>query len=425
MSARSQDWARRYIEDGYAPIPVPPGSKNPNRPGWQDERHTLEDVSRCWSNGQNVGLLTGAPSRWLVDVDLDVPEAVALARRFLNPTRTSGHGDNLESHWWYTCEGAETKEYRDTDAKKKLIEFRAGGRQTLVAPSLHPDGDEYAWHPVLELVTVEARELEQAVNKLATATLIARHLPEHRRHGGGGRHDYALALAGFMLRDNRLDQKIVLSVLRAAWDAKGWPSQQDRREAHRDLERAVKDTAQKLKQGKKVKVGRKLEEMEPRMAARIADYWEWDERQEEPTPEEKEERRNQADRLIGYALENVQELFIDQHGAPHALIDGEPVPLTSRCYSWLRRLMWEEEGRSVSGEYLKIAAGTLSAHAEFSGKSRELYTRAAWHEGAIALKPSLKLSRRPRLADWGEYAAVVYEIMGWGNRRSSPTGTRS
>jgi hypothetical protein len=186
-----------------------------------------------------------------------------------------------------------------------------------------------------------------------------------------------------MLRDNRLDRETVLSVLRAAWDAKGWPSQQDRREAHRDLERAVEDTAKKLEQGKKAKGGRKLEEMEPRMAARIADYWEWHERQEEPTPEEKEERRNQADRLIGYALEDVQELFVDQHSAPHALIDGEPVPLTSRCYSWLRRLMWEEEGRSVSGEYLKMAAGTLSAHAEFSGASRELYTRAAWHEGIL------------------------------------------
>jgi hypothetical protein len=33
---------------------------------------------------------------------------------------------------------------------------------------------------------------------------------------------------------------------------------------------------------------------------------------------------------------------------------------------------------------------------------------------AIALKPSLQLSRRPRLADWGEYAAAVYEAMGWG-----------
>jgi hypothetical protein len=99
--------------------------------------------------------------------------------------------------------------------------------------------------------------------------------------------------------------------------------------------------------------------------------------------EEKEERRNQADRLIGYALEDVEELFVDQHGAPHALIDGEPVPLTSRCYSWLRRLMWEEEGRCVSGEYLKMAAGTLSAHAEFSGLYRELYTRAAWREGIL------------------------------------------
>src|SRR5215204_1527510 len=98
---------------------------------------------------------------------------------------------------------------------------------------------------------------------------------------------------------------------------------------------------------------------------------------------EKEERRNQADTLIGYALEDVQELFVDQHGAPHALIADEPVPLTSRCYSWLRRLMWEEEGRSVSGEYLKMAAGTLSAHAEFSGEVRELYTRAAWHAGVL------------------------------------------
>ena len=45
--------------------------------------------------------------------------------------------------------------------------------------------------------------------------------------------------------------------------------------------------------------------------------------------------------------------------------------------------MWEEEGRSVSGEYLKMAAGTLSAHAEFSGEVRELHTRAAWHEGTL------------------------------------------
>jgi hypothetical protein len=295
VSAKTQAYASRYIELGYAPIPVPAGVKNPNRRGWEQERYTLEDVPRCWNNGQNIGLLTGSVSGWLVDVDLDVPEAVSIAGRFLEPTRTSGHGEQLDLHWWYLAEAARTRDYLDTDGRKKLIELRANGRQTLVAPSLHPDGNEYAWNLALELVTVEARELEQAVNKLATATLIACHLPEHRRFGGGGRHDFALALAGYMLRNNRLNRQTVLSVLRAAWDAKGWPSQQDRREAHRDLERAVEDTTQKLEQGKKVKGGRKLEEMEPRMAARIADYWEWDERQEEPTPEEKEDRRNQAD----------------------------------------------------------------------------------------------------------------------------------
>jgi len=36
---------------------------------------------------------------------------------------------------------------------------------------------------------------------------------------------------------------------------------------------------------------------------------------------------------------------------------------------------------------------------------------------AIAHKPSIKLSRRPRLADWGEYAAAVYEVMGWSAER--------
>ena len=99
--------------------------------------------------------------------------------------------------------------------------------------------------------------------------------------------------------------------------------------------------------------------------------------------EESRAPRNQADRLIGYALDDAQDLFVDQHGAPHALVGGESLPLTSRCYSWLRRLMWEREERAVTGEYLKTAAGTLAAKAEFSGDERELHTRAAWHEEAL------------------------------------------
>ncbi len=379
--------AERYVRRGFAVVPVPAGRKRPVLDEWQNLRLTLDELPDHF-NGQprNVGLILGPPSGWLANVDLDVPEAVMVAGRFLPPTLTSGHGDALDLHWWYFAEGIATKDFRDTDGKTMLVELRAGGRQTLVAPSTHPDGDTYTWRKNgLDIAEVSATELRAAVNKLATATLIAVHLPEHRKLGGGGRHDFALSLAGYMLRNERLDKETVLAILLAAWDVRGWPSEQDRREAYKDLEGAVEDTARKLGQGKKVKGGGTLESMEPGLPARIADYWDWadGEREEDEGEEEKEERRNQADRLIGYALADTSALFLDQHGAPHALVNGEPVPLNSRCYSWLRRLMWEAEQRAVNSEYLKTAAGTLAAHAEFSGDVRELHTRGAWHGGAL------------------------------------------
>lgn len=103
------------------------------------------------------------------------------------------------------------------------------------------------------------------------------------------------------------------------------------------------------------------------------------------TPKSKAERRSAADRLIGYALSDPKQtlLFVDQHGAPHALINGQPVRLNSRCYSWLRRLMWEHEKRTAGGEALSQAAGTLAALAEASGEVRELHVRSAWHNDTL------------------------------------------
>jgi hypothetical protein len=384
VSAMTQAWVRRYIERDFAPIPVPPGAKSPNRPGWQDERMGLEDVPRFFDNGQNVGVLNGLPSGWKVCADLDVAEATELAGRFMPPTLTSGRERRPHSHWWLISPEARTDKFKDVDGTM-LLELRSTGCQTIVAPSIHPGGDRYVWHGEsgLGIAHVEAAELRRRLREFATAVLIARHLPKLRNEStgeGGGRHDYALALSGFLLRSGRLDVPTALKVLRAAWDAKGWPDERSKREAHHDLEGIVHDTAENLAAGEPVVGGPTLEDLAPGVVRLLCKWWGWERQAQE---EEKEDRRNQADRLIGYALEDVQDLFVDQHGAPHALIDGEPLPLTSRCYSWLRRRMWEEEGRSVSGESLKMAAGTLSAHAEFSGVSRELYTRAAWHEGIL------------------------------------------
>ncbi len=108
----------------------------------------------------------------------------------------------------------------------------------------------------------------------------------------------------------------------------------------------------------------------------------------EPEPESRNgkagaAKRNQADRLIDYARETGAELFLDQFNTPHALVDGEAVPLNSRSYNWLRNLMWAKENASVGGDPLKTASGTLAAFAANEGRTRTLHTRAAYHEGAV------------------------------------------
>ena len=143
-TATRKQAAASYLARGIAVIPVPAGEKNPNRPDWQGERLTTEDVPRCWTNGQNVGLLTGEPSAGRVDADLDADEAVRVAGRFLPPTLTSGRESRPHSHWWYSCPNTESRDWKDTDGSK-LVELRATGRQTLVWPSTHPSGDGYLW----------------------------------------------------------------------------------------------------------------------------------------------------------------------------------------------------------------------------------------------------------------------------------------
>ncbi len=290
MSEKTQAAARRYLDQGCAVIPVPAGAKNPNRRGWQYERLTVEDVATAWRNGANIGLLTGAPSGWRVDTDLDSPEAVKLAGRFLPPTLTSGRESSPHSHWWYVARGVQTATFKDVDGTTTLLELRANGSQSLVASSAHPDGDAYVWHAEsgLRMEEVDADDLAGRVRELATATLIARHLPDHRKNGGGGRHYLALALAGYLLRPGRLEPEAVERILKASWDNGGFPSKQDRREAHADLEGIVHDTVNNLRRDEKVAGGKILEEMQPGMPRTLGKYWGWSEpREGEPGPEPK------------------------------------------------------------------------------------------------------------------------------------------
>lgn len=198
----AREAATRFIEDGYAPLPLPHGSKDPSRREWQQERIGPDDVPRVFHDKQNVGLLCGEPSGGLLDVDCDAPEAIQAARTLLPPTAMRhGRGSKPDSHYWYRAASPlpTTTRYRDVDGAT-LVEMRSTGVQTVVPPSVHPTGELLEWGSYGEPTRVDAATLRRSVAEVAAVALVARHWPT------GSRHDATLALAGALLRRGyRLD----------------------------------------------------------------------------------------------------------------------------------------------------------------------------------------------------------------------------
>jgi putative DNA primase/helicase len=218
--------ARYYLGRGWAVLPVPAGSKNPNRPGWEALRLTEADLPRFFKNGANIGLMNGAPFLSLVDVDLDVPEAVVAADYFLPATGlVGGRAGRPASHRFYVCDPlVETRQYHDVDGTM-LLELRSTGTQTIVAPSTHPEGGQYDWRTLEEAERVEGGRLMGEVGRTAGAAIVARHWPAE-----GSRHLCALALAGALCRQTRWDDETVAQFILAVCAAAGDNETKDRLE---------------------------------------------------------------------------------------------------------------------------------------------------------------------------------------------------
>lgn len=211
-----------YVRRGWKPVPVHPGQKRPIGDGWEKLRLTENELPAWFSNGNNIGLLTGEPSDKLIDVDLDCDEARLLFSDFLPPTDLiSGRKSYPKSHIWFCGDPLPaTKKFQDPlakaqDAKAMLVELRSTGLQTLVYPSIHPSGDEYFWTDEGDPAIVPGAVLQMAVAKLAACCLLARYWAE------GKRHELALATAGMLLRAGWEPQAVehfIVCAVRAAGD---------------------------------------------------------------------------------------------------------------------------------------------------------------------------------------------------------------
>src|SRR6056297_171376 len=168
MDVRS--WVANYREREWFAVPLRPRSKSPARRDWTSLRLTPE----VFPEGCNIGLILGEPSGWLVDVDLDCPEAIELADRYLPPTpAVTGRPSAPKSHHWYVATGATTEKHVDRRDGSMIVELRSTGAQTVVGPSTHPDGEPY---DVLddEPAVVPAPMLAACVKALADAVIVRR-----------------------------------------------------------------------------------------------------------------------------------------------------------------------------------------------------------------------------------------------------------
>lgn len=188
-------YARNYCRRGWRVIPVPAGAKAPRVPGWQKLDLTPDDLPRHFAPNSNIGIAFGPRCGDLVDLDLDCPEALALADLYLPKTEAEfGRPSKLRSHRFYTSPGAAYEAFTDPlgpssekPLKDTLLELRADpGHQTIVPPSV-ADGEQRSWHGNrIAPRVIPAADLRRAATWLAIACLVMRHVSEHAaRHPRG------------------------------------------------------------------------------------------------------------------------------------------------------------------------------------------------------------------------------------------------
>jgi hypothetical protein len=223
------DAALDYLDRGWQPLPLRPGDKRPVDRKWQTLKITATNAGRYFAQEGNIGVQLGSRSGGLVDVDLDCPEAVALADALLSSTPAIfGRRSKPKSHRLYKtdlCEMEKRAVIKYQLPKNLgggvLVELRVGsgdkGAQTMVPPSRHPSGEVVQWASDGEPTEVDGSVLARCVAALAVGALLVRCYPAE-----GSRHDAALVVGGVLARVPGMDgediERFVTAIAQIAGD---------------------------------------------------------------------------------------------------------------------------------------------------------------------------------------------------------------
>ncbi len=373
-----------YANEGIKLVRLDGRTRKPIDKKWQLENGLpLEKVKEHVAHGGGIGWQCGEVSGWISAVDMDWPEAMRLAPRFIPETLQAAKGEEEPSHSFYHSPGLGFQRFGGLDGSE-IISLKASndgsGHQVVVAPTVHPNKGPYhfvgGYNPAA-VASVGAEELRKRVGLLAVASLIARNLPPTKAEGGGGRHDLALALAGYMLRNGETVADIT-QMLVAAWEYRKAPS-----EALKDVRLIVRDTAATLARDERATGGRRLGELIWRMPERIADFLDWD------ASDMSEQRQSYMRTDLGNA-----ERFVDAH--------QDRVRWCPARKSWLvydgKRYAWDDRGESVKlAHHTARAIFHEAAHAKDEDEQKAIAKWAVASQSAKNINAMLSQAK-PYLA---------------------------
>src|SRR5215207_4434036 len=336
-TGRDTDLLGYYANEGIKLVRLNGHNRRPMDDEWQRRTFPLEDVVKHVRRGGGVGWLCGEASEWISVADTDWTEAQRLAPKFFPETLRSAKGSEGPSHYIYHSIGLGYKTFKGLDGTE-ILALKASndgrGHQVVVAPTIHPEKGPYhfvgGYNPAA-VATVDKHELRRRAGMLAVAALVARHLPPSRVEGGGGRHDLALALAGYMLRNGETAEDVE-EMLVAAWGARKAP-----REGLEDARRSVRDTATRLARNEPATGGRRLGDLVPKLPEKIAEFLGWE------RSDMREQRRHYMRTDLGNA-----ERFVDTH---RDRVLWCPARKSFLCWDG-KRYAWDERGEVVKLAHL-------------------------------------------------------------------------
>ena len=205
-------------QDAY--LALYPQSKKPVGVNWPDEGTSQEQALA--TNG-NLGLLLG-PKSDVMDVDLDCREAKGLAELILpKPFAQFDRGTSDSGHYLYkaiTC--GPTKRFSGNGPKSTLVELRGDGSQTMIPPSIHPDGSRLNFTDInQDAPEVEYADLLKSVSLLAACAEVA------QLWVSGRRHELALSFSGLCLKQN-VNPQLLINIIQRICQTMGDRDEQDR-----------------------------------------------------------------------------------------------------------------------------------------------------------------------------------------------------